>query len=332
MCMLALGAKGETLNQIQVALGCNHEDNKKVLEALRLYQNTVNVTNAVFPVKGARLSTEFENNLQSYYWAKALPQPFETQPEQARGNINQFVENNTNGLIKQLLPQGSIESDTRIVLVNTIYFKGKWEYPFKKEHTQPMSFATLGGGNTQVQMMTDRKSRTHKWIDYGSGVEGLILPFNVEGFDMVFVKPSGGNTASSLEKAEQLALVNAGRERTDMFNLVQIPKFTLSKTLELSRSFQQLGITDAFTRRADFSRMFADSTRDLFVSGVFHQAKIIVNEEGAEAAAATGIVVSRTSAMPEPRKQFVLDRSFVALIRFRGQPLFVSRVIEPKTE
>ncbi len=245
--------------------------------------------------------------------------------EGARLEINAWVEERTRERIKDLIPSGTLTPETVLVLTNAIYFKGNWAVEFDPERTRDAEFHGLGG-TTTVRMMS-RKG------DYGyaenEDVQVLELPYRGDDLSMVVILPKvpGAVGLDALERSltvERLdAWLGAVREREIA---VHVPRFTMTwGTAELRDHLVALGMERAFSSRAaDFTGM--SEIRDLFVSNVLHKAFIEVNEEGTEAAAATAVVMARTSMSPT----FRADRPFVFMIRDRntGSILFLGRITD----
>jgi serpin B len=270
---------------------------------------------------------EFLATLASAYGAPLREVDFQTTPEPSRQTINAWVASATHDRIKDLLPQGSINDLTRLVLANAIYFKGSWARTFDAADTRSGDFHPRGGGTIQVPMMHQTAQFRYAWI--AGTVQVLELPYTTGDLSMIFIMadtPDGMpdlETALSLPAFEQWcdALVPANELS------VNIPSVTFASTFRLAQTLGALGMTEAFDPSlADFSGI-ADQA-GLFIGDVFHKSFVLVNEEGTEAAAATGVTTGVTSMPPS----FYADHPFIFLIRHNrsGAILFLGRVMDPR--
>ncbi|MCS6835493.1 MAG: serpin family protein [Anaerolineae bacterium] len=249
--------------------------------------------------------------------------------EAARQAINAWVAEQTANKIQDLVPQGAVDETTRLVLANAIYFKDAWFKPFIEGATSDADFFLLGGGSVRVPMMR-LSDRLGYFAD--EGVQAVELAYSNANFTMLLVVPALESYASweaDFSADDVDAILNAMRVRQVNLGL---PRFRVEGEFSLRDALQALGIVSAFDpEQADFSGMRADAARDLFISAALHKSYIDVNEEGTEAAAATGIIMGVTSAMPDQPIDLTIDRPFVFLIRDRqsGAVLFMGRVLNP---
>lgn len=249
---------------------------------------------------------------------------FVREPEPSRQIINQWVSERTNERIKDLLPEGSISPLTVLVLTNAIYFNAKWLKPFPPERTYDGSFRLLDGSQVTVPMMGETLNTPFLESD---GVIALELPYLGEETSMVILMPDVAQFSAFEDSLsyERLNTLISGLQDTEMS--LRMPKFSFAADYDVIPILRTLGMEKAFVGGvADFSGM--DGTRDLFISGVVHKAFVAVDEEGTEAAAATGVVVGRTSLPP---REVVIDHPFIFMIRDRvtGTILFMGRVVDP---
>lgn len=260
-------------------------------------------------------------------------------PEAARGIINGWVEKETREKIKDLIAEGVIDSLTRMVLTNAIYFKGSWASEFKEKSTREMSFKVSPGKSIKTPMMF-QKGKFGYYQD--ADVQMLEMPYKGEQVSMFVLLPNQGGTGlrppanppekkrtlADLEKMLTIAKLSEwlGKVRKTKVD-TWFPKFKMTSEFSLSRNLQALGMRKAFGD-ADFSGM--DGSRRLYLSAVLHKAFVEVNEEGTEAAAATAAIVGLRSARPMgPR--FRADHPFLYLIRDKatGSILFLGRYVTP---
>ena len=248
--------------------------------------------------------------------------------EGARQTINGWVAQETQDRIDELIPGGALSVDTRLVLVNAIYFSASWKYPFNPDRTWDGPFTRLDGSTVEVPMMTqDLGGQGAGYFD-GEGYEAVEMPYDGDQLSMVLIAPDNGifpdfeATFDSAKLAEILEGLSGGEINFTM------PRFEFSQDLPLSQHLQALGMNDAFQQGvADLSGM--DGGHTLYIQDVLHQAFVAVDEAGTEAAAATAVIIGDTSVPPAVR----FDRPFVFLIRDipTGAVLFMGRVVDPSS-
>jgi serpin B len=287
------------------------------------------IANAIWGQAGYTFRDEFLDTLAANYGSGLRTLDFQSAPEASRETINGWVSEQTEGRITDLLPSGTIDAFTRMVLTNAIYFNAAWVDPFESEATRDDTFNLLDGSQITVPMMFQREELRYT---EGANYQAVELPYK-QGFSMVILLPEAGQFPQfeeTLDAAQVQAVVGemAAREV-----ILSMPKFEFEGTsFSLKRMLTAMGMTDAFAPdAADFSGM--DGTRELFISDLLHQASITVDEAGTEAAAATAAVVGVTSAMPPEDEpvEMTIDRPFVFMIRDTntGAVLFVGRVVNP---
>ena len=283
---------------------------------------------------------EFEPDfLQATANAFAAPlerMDFRKAAEPARVAINEWVAKETERKIENLIPSGGVDEDTRLVLVNAVYFLGKWQVAFEKEMTRPDTFHLPGGETKNVPMM---RSTGHRLYGEADGVKLLELGYRDNDFAMLFVAPNAKDGLGEVEAKLSPALLEqwVGALSGARTNVV-LPKFKIEpgQALALGKTLKDLGMETAFDRaRADFSRMAkpASPAERLSIGDVFHKAFVAVDEDGTEAAAATAVTMRATSAMVpvEETKEFRADRPFLYFLRHKpsGLVLFMGRVVDP---
>ncbi len=289
----------------------------------------MNVANALWAQRGHPFLEKFTALTKKHYDAEVNQADFRKEAEPTRLKINGWVEQQTKKKIKDLIPKGALGPLTRLVLANAVYFKGQWKTQFGKKETRDDSFLVAPGRTVTVPMMYLKESFAYADRD---GVQVLELPYNGENLSMVVLLPRKQHglpvLESSLTGKRLMTLVSRLGSREIK---VYMPRCKIESQFGLSQTLSALGMTDAFdAAKADFSGM--DGAKDLHVSAVLHKAFVDVNEEGTEAAAATGVVVGIT-AMPAPPVVFRADHPFIFLIRHRksGAILFLGRMSNPKS-
>jgi serpin B len=283
--------------------------------------------NALWVNQDYKLLDEYISIVEKYYGGKAANVDFVKENEKTRQTINAFIEEQTNNKIKDLISQGNLDTLTRLVITNAVYFKGTWLTQFDKADTNEEDFRTDSENTVKVQMMrlTDEK------FDYAENDEIQILEMPYEGEDvsMLIILPKEDNLENvegSID-AEKLAEWESmlRRERVNVF----IPKFKLETKYLLSDTLSNMGMPTAFSEGdANFSGM--DGTQKLYIGNVIHQAFVEVDEEGTEAAAATAVSIVALTSKPIIQT-FRADHPFIFMIQEKttGNILFMGRVIDP---
>ena len=281
------------------------------------------VVNATWGQRGYSFLRSYLDTLAVSYGAGLRLLDFISNPDGSRETINDWVSDETNERIVDLLPPGSIDGDVRLVLTNAVYFNAPWLKPFDVEETANGTFEPLDGGAVDVSMMHQEEMFGHGSWDGGQAVE---LPYNGETLSMILFVPDRGTYEAfeaGLDRARYEEIVGTLEPReVDL----RLPKFEVSYDLSLVDPLTALGMTDAFTGAADFSGI--DGTRDLFISNVLHKAWVSIDEAGTEAAAATAVIVSLV-AYPSAPVVLTINRPFLFVIRDvpTGTILFVGRVV-----
>jgi serpin B len=322
LAMTREGAAGNTLRQMSLLL-------PRTASFPVVGKNvTLESANALWIDKKFPVLEEFQTAVQEKYGAEIRPADFAGQPDVEREAVNRWVEAKTRDKIKNLLVPGSVMPDTRLILVNAIYFKGDWLHAFQKQKTADEPFWTAPDASASVPMMT-MKPECFSYME-NEGFECLELPYLGEEVSMLIILPKEKDGLARIEEGLSAAALAdwAGALRKEEIE-VHLPKFKIeSQSVSLTGVLAALGMMDAFNPSlADFSGISAEP---LFISDVVHKAFVQVDEEGTEAAAATGIIM-RTTAMPLPPKVFRADHPFLFVIRAKmsGDILFMGKVCDP---
>jgi len=337
LAMTYAGARGNTEKQMGTALHFTLDQKRfhpafACLEAqLKAVQAKgdieLNIANALGAQEDYVFLREFLDLIQSNYGTAVNNVDFKRACEAARKKINAWVEQKTKDKIKDLIKPGVLNSLTRLVLTNAIYFKGRWESQFNKDRTKENPFWLSVDKSVEVPMMTQK--RQFRYMESDS-LQILELPYVGDDLAMIVLLPRKVDGLSQLEadlSAENLNIWIGHLKKREIS--VFLPKFKMTSQFRLSETLASMGMPDAFGGNADFSGI--DGTKDLFISAVIHKAFVDVNEEGTEAAAATAVVISLTSAPSTPPPTFRADHPFVFLIRdnHSGNILFVGRIVNP---
>ncbi|CAO2636445.1 Plasminogen activator inhibitor 2, partial [Lemmus lemmus] len=276
---------------------------------------------------------EYIQLCKKYYSTEPEAVDFLKYAEEARKKINSWVKTQTKGEIPNLLPEGSVDEDTKMVLVNAVYFKGKWKTPFAKKLNELYPFRLNLSESKPVQMMYLREKLNIGYI-MELKTQILELPY-IGDISMLLLLPDEIEDASTgLELLERAITYEKLHEWTsaDMLDTFEVqlylPKFKLEESYDLKSALSSMGMTDAFSQsKADFSNMSPD--RNLFLSNVFHKTFVEINEEGTEAAAGTGSEVSLR--IKKPSIEFNADHPFLFFIRHNktNSILFYGRFCSP---
>jgi len=285
----------------------------------------LDVANAIWGQEGYQFLAQYLDVLAQNYGAGLRIVDFIKQTEQSRITINQWVSDQTEGKIKDLIPQGALNELTRLVLTNAIYFNAAWLYPFNEEATLNGLFYLLDGSSVMVPMMKQTESFGYA---EGADYQAVELPYSGHELSMVILLPKAGqfeDFEDSLD-AELVKTVISQLETNEVS--LTMPKFEYESSFGLKQALSTLGMGVAFTPDADFSGM--DGNHDLLIQDVLHKAFVSVDEAGTEAAAASAVIVGITS-MPALPTQLTIDRPFLFLIRdiATGSIVFVGRVLNP---
>jgi serpin B len=294
---------------------------------------TLNTANALWAEKTYPFLPGYVDIARIFYSADVNNLDFIDQPEASRQIINQWVEERTAGKITDLLPAGAIDSMTRLVITNAIYFKGTWVLQFDAAKTTGYEFRTGPNEMVTVPMM----QRTDEDAIYGYAETGTLqvlrMPYahgEGRGLSMLILLPLDDNLSAAEAVLNPEDLSRLRGSIADRRVMVYFPKFTMDTEYRLPGILAAMGMPTAFTMDADLSGM--DGTKNLYINDVVHKAFVDINEEGTEAAAATGVVVNLKAVSPgEQVPVFLADHPFVFLIQDdeTGNILFIGRVVNP---
>lgn len=338
LAMTYAGARGNTSEQMAEVLHFDlgqkklHPAYRELLDELNVGQESegyqLSVADALWGQKGYRFLGKFLELTKDNYGAGLKEVDYTGATEEARVTINAWVEKETENKIKELIKPGVLDRWTRLVLTNAIYFKGFWESQFEEGMTLPAPFALVSGERVEVPTM--HKTADFKYME-GENFQALELSYVGESLAMTIFLPKEADGIrafeSSLTADRLLGYLSDLREREV---IIALPKFEITSEFSLAEVLKSMGMTDVFDEnKADLSGM--TGKRDLYITAVLHKAFVEVNEEGTEAAAATGVVVGLTSAPPS-QTIFRADHPFVFLIRDlrSGSILFMGRVLDPR--
>ncbi|MBN2548646.1 MAG: serpin family protein [Anaerolineales bacterium] len=288
----------------------------------------LSIANSLWGEQSYTFLPEFLDALALNYGAGLRLMDFKGSPEPARKVINDWVYQQTMEKIKDLIPQGGIDSSTRLVLANAIYFKADWLMPFAKEQTGDAPFTLLDGSQVSAPMMSYLRPESLGYV-LGSGYQAVELPYVGNTASMVVIVPDQGSFEAFEAGFDSPKLAEIITALQPTIVALQLPKFKFESSYGLKQTLEAMGMLVAFEAgQADFSGM--DGTQNLYIGNVYHKAFVAVDEKGAEAAAASAVVMMKNSIMVD-MISLTVDRPFIFLIHDRqsGTILFLGRVVNP---
>jgi serpin B len=319
--MIGAGAAGETAAQITKVLHLP-EGERPPLPALD--QTNLKVSNTAWTQRGLELKPDYRDTLRDTFGATLDEADFQGDPHGARGRINQTVADQTAGKITDLFPRDTITRDTRLVLTNALYLKAEWAQAFPGDRTAEEPFTRDDGSTVTVPMMhNDPYKDPEAKLGYAEG----------PGYQVVTLPYRGGELAFTVIVPESIEAVR-GKGIAALLSEVRpspvdfaMPRFTAKTSVDLTETLEAAGMPTAFTSAADFSGITDDA--QLRIDSVQHKTFVHVDEQGTEAAAATGVDAHIVSAPVIPT--VTVDRPFLFVITdtATGAPLFLGRITDP---
>ncbi|XP_027093996.1 serpin-ZX [Coffea arabica] len=296
----------------------------------------ISFANAVWVDQSLHFKPSFKEIVDDVYKAASDRVDFQNKPDEVTNEVNAWVRKETNGLIREILPSGSVDGTTRLILANALYFKGAWLKKFDESNTREHEFHLVNGSSIQVPFMTRKKKQ---YISAFDGFKVLRLPYKQGGddkrrFSMYFFLPDAKDGLPAFVdkvSSEPGFLENHLPRSKVRVGVFRIPKFKISFGFEASQSLKQLGLVLPFSGEGLTEMVDSPVSRNLCVSSIFHKSFIEVNEEGTEAAAATAAKVVLMSYKHYDRLDFVADHPFLFLIRedMSGAVQFIGTLLNP---
>ena len=349
LAMTSTGARGETLRQMEATL--HHRLSQSSLHpAFNALDRTLasrgqapggapndageagqyfrlNIANAIWGQDGYHFLPDFLDVLAANYGAGMMAMDFVGAPDESRVRINDWVAEETAGKVEDLLPPGIIDRSTRLVLTNAIYFNASWLWQFNPRDTEVRPFHLAGGGTVAVPMMTETTKEFYGYAR-GDGYQVVDVPYSWGEMSMTILLPDEGALGEFEDSLDSEMLDRIIDDIETDYVTLTMPLFEFESEFSLGDTLAEMGMPDAFDGRAEFSGM--TGSRDLWISKVVHKAFVSVDEEGTEAAAATGVPMAASGSSKEPIAVTV-DRPFIFLIRDTGTGtvLFLGRVSNP---
>lgn len=340
LAMVYAGANATTADQMKTTLHYAEapaklgESYSKLLDAINKIPETrdhkkafdLTIANAAWGQQGFEFRPEYLAQVKDLYHAQLNSLDF-AQSDAAKNTINQWVDDQTRGKIKNLIPDGVLNAATRLVLTNAVYFKSAWQHPFSDGATKDAPFTLADGTKIDVPTMQIVDQFAYRKTDT---MEIIDLPYERGALSMTIFSPLKPDGLAQIEK--DLKPETFASELRHARVALSMPKFKIEQDTPLSDVLKKMGMTDAFdSAKANFSGM--TSGNDLFLSAVLHKAYIDVNEKGTEAAAATAAVIAlRSMPIRQDPIEMRLDKPFLFVIRHQetGAILFMGRVSNPK--
>lgn len=345
------GAKGQTADEIKSVF---HFPESNILRPnFAAIYNKMNRGNNAYELRtGNALWAQqdyiflenYTSRVEKYYGGKVANLDFKQETEKSRQTINNFIEEQTNNKIKDLIPTGILTPRTKLVLTNAIYFKGTWEGEFDKSYTHEQDFKVTPNNIIKTPMMYMYPDKAN--LNYADleKLQVLELPYKGDKISMLILLPKQGEdyyyeTGKKIVSNYTLENINLSVQKLNEYksqmqetklDSISLPKFEFDTKYFMKDTLSAMGMPTAFGA-ADFSGM--DGTINLQISKVIHQAFIKVDEQGTEAAAATAVRMGYASAIRPrmPRKIFKADHPFIFIIQEKetGNILFMGRVTDP---
>ncbi|CAD5210486.1 unnamed protein product [Bursaphelenchus okinawaensis] len=328
--MVYSGAGNETKEEFNEVLGFNGEDEEwnkyfsSLLTAFNVKEKpyTLNSANKLFIKNGYDLKEGFKKTMEEYFGSEYEELDFNNTVESV-GTINKYVEDNTNGKIKDLLEASSISDLTKLVVVNALYFKSAWVKKFNKDLTKDKNFFVKEDTAKTVKMMHQRD----RFIYYDNDEYQLLgLPYAGNGVFLYIVLPQEKFGLDDLLKSldgKKLSQIVGKRHKVEV--KVDLPRFKINTKSKLNEAMKNIGLEKGFGQDPEFTEIAEERLK---IDQLLHQVFIETNEEGSEAAAATGAVVNLLSAMPmEDPPTFIADHPFLFLVATKYNDILFSGVI-----
>ena len=334
LAMALLGSRENTAEELKKCLKLRndldaHKENLNALEKLRQSESvTFETASKLFPEKSFSVDAQFMKHCFNYYQAAVETLDFKNKSDDSTKIINAWVKQETKGKIDNLLPSGSIDVNSKLVIANAIYFKGSWLDKFDKKMTNESDFFVNENVTEKVLMMA-REGEYKNYFDAELGIHAVELPYSNKDFSLVLIVPTEKFGLSKVEKAL------TAEKFQDLFKHMNsskvylgLPKMKMEHDLNLVATLKDMGVQDLFDpQKANLQGISNNTVEKLYASGIHHKAVFEVNEEGSEAAAATGLMIGFLCMPPT----IICDRPFMFVVRHvpTSSVLFLGRFVSP---
>ncbi len=330
--MAAQGANGKTLEEMNKVIGLDETSNeyfrRLIEDAAKDGDITLNIANSVWLRQGLEFNQEYLDILNQYYMAQASTLDFGN--PSSKDTINKWVSEKTNGKIEEIVDK--IEPLDIAFLINAIYFNANWSTPFEEGYTSKKDFTLLDGSKVKADLMS---KTAHLLYQENNEFQAVELPYgeNERYVMRVYLPKEDVKFDKFVKGIDKESLQQWGGDFGSMKGVLELPKFKTEYSNSMKDILISMGIKEAFnSNSADFSKMVTVEGQNVYISEVMHKTYIDVNEKGTEAAAATSVGMSATSA-PQPEEMFemIVDRPFVFTIddKESGETLFIGAIINP---
>ena len=337
--MTANGATADTKEEMKAILGVSQlsdaEANQAVEDLTELLLTmdrkvALSIANSIWYRNTLTLQDEFAQLIEEHYDGRIEGLDF-SNTDAVKNTINGWVEQKTNGKIKNLLED--VSPDVVMYLVNAIYFKADWQYQFDAGRTEEAPFFTESAGEVRVPMMFSKGIKLRSF--FHEKFRLVEIPYGNGQFMMSILLPHEGYTTEDVLTMMDAETFAQWSEQADTLSTeLYMPRFKTEFKMELKPGLKAMGMETPFGSTADFSGFFQDDIGEaLEISEVIHQSFIEVNESGTEAAAATSVGIALTSVGGPQRPLFIrIDRSFIYLIHEKqsGAILFAGKMTNPQ--
>ena len=336
LAMTAAGASGNTLEEMRHALAVRQADadyhaafsslTAKIGEDAQKNGVALRIRNSLWLDYALPVQPTYMNIVEQKYRANLFTVDFANGAAVSK-QINTWASEATSGRLSQMVDETMFSRDTRLLLLNTVFFRGTWTCRFPRSNTRLVPFHLTPTRSVPVPMMYQK---TMAGYVAEPAVSALELPYAQGGFSMVLLLPARKDGLRELEASLTIAQVETLLHQLRPIEVdVYIPRFTFGSDLPLNAILDDMGMRDAFQSAADFSRI--SSGGGLHVSAVRHCAGIVVDEEGTTAWA--GTMVQGTEGRPDIPPVFLADHPFLFIIleKSSGTILFMGRVADPST-
>jgi serpin B len=333
------GARGSTLEQMSNLLGFDtdhdvfhphyHDYFSAMLELASDTLVDFRLANKLYVERSAGVLPSFEKDVHQWHEGAFEKVDFIHDAPAVEAEINSWVEQMTQQRITGLIPRGSLTDLTRLVLVNALYVKSAWKYPFDKSNTTQKDFTTTTGSVKKTDFMIQQKKNI-KWYE-SEKFTVIELPYTSAEFSLLLIRPNVDQVKDISFYIPGAAMYQAIMDSLRPQEVyMEIPSFKIESQFSLGAELRKAGMEHAFDDRADFSGI--NGEKDLRVSNVFQKVFFEMDEEGTEAAAATGMVMVTTSMPIDPPqpKEFIANRPFLFILkenRFHS-PLFIGQYVK----
>ncbi len=330
------GARGETAEEMANVLNVKQDNEsfhiymKNLYEVLNTKNEEYNIStaNALWVKENLQLLEAYLNVIREHYGGDATEVDF-SNPTESAAIINQWVENQTNGLIKDLITADAISPLTALILTNAIYFKGIWETQFDPVNTTNRTFETTAETSVEAPTMSFIDTEDVFYYTETDDLQILELPYTGDDISMIILLPKNNDLSPAIDTIDNDMFSEWIESMVETKVDIYLPKFKVETSYSLGDYLIELGMNIPFTSEANFSGI--TGRRDLFISKVLHKAFIDVNEEGTEAAAATAVYMELTVNGGSSRVVFDCNHPFMYLIQHKqtGTILFMGSISDP---